>query len=67
MHQGLPVSVSIESVGWGSSELEFGASVNSTTLVGLYVVHFRIPGSRSDLLFRNVDLGFENIPVWFLE
>ena len=32
MHQGLPVSVSIELVGWGSSELEFGASVNSTVL-----------------------------------
>ena len=32
MHQGLPVSVSIELVGWGSSELEFRASVISTVL-----------------------------------
>ena len=67
MHRGLPLVVSIKLVGFDSSELELGTSVNSTTLVGLYVVHFRIPGSRSDFLFRNVDLGFENIPVWFLE
>ena len=33
MHEGLPVSVSIELVGWGSSELEFGASDNSTVLI----------------------------------
>ena len=33
MHQGLPVSVFIESVSWGSSELEFWVSVNSTVLV----------------------------------
>ena len=32
MHQGWPISVSIELVGWGSSELEFGALVNSTVL-----------------------------------
>ena len=32
MHWVLPVVVSIESVDFGSSESEFGASVNSTTL-----------------------------------
>ena len=32
MHGGLPVVVSIESVDFGSSESEFGTSVNSTTL-----------------------------------
>ena len=32
MHQGLPVVVSIESVDFGSSESEFGASVSSTIL-----------------------------------
>ena len=32
MHRGLPVVVSIESVGFGSSESKFGTSVNSTTL-----------------------------------
>ena len=55
MHRGLPLVVSIKLVGFGSSELELGTSVNSTT------------GSRSDLLFRNVDLGFGNILVWFLD
>ena len=30
MHQDLPVSVFIKSISWGSSESEFGASVNST-------------------------------------
>ena len=32
MHGGLPAVVSIESVGFGSSESEFGTSVNSKTL-----------------------------------
>ena len=32
MHWVLPVVVSIESVDFGSSESEFGASINSTTL-----------------------------------
>ena len=32
MHWGLPVIVSIESVDFGSSESESGASVSSTTL-----------------------------------
>ena len=32
MHRGLPVVVSIESVGFGSSEFGFGTSVNSATL-----------------------------------
>ena len=32
MHRGLPSVVSIESVGFGSSESEFGTSVNSTVL-----------------------------------
>ena len=32
MHRGLPAVVSIESVGFGSSESEFGTSVNSTIL-----------------------------------
>ena len=32
MHRGLPVVVSIESVGFGSSESEFGTSVNSIVL-----------------------------------
>ena len=32
MHRGLPVVVSIESVDFGSSESEFGASVSSTIL-----------------------------------
>jgi len=32
MHWGLPIAVSIESVGFNSSETEFGTSVNSVTL-----------------------------------
>ena len=32
MHRGLPAVVSMESVGFGSSESEFGTSINSTTL-----------------------------------
>ena len=32
MHRGLPVVVSIESVGFGSSESKFGTSVNSAML-----------------------------------
>ena len=32
MYRGLPVVVSIESVDFGSSESDFGASVSSTTL-----------------------------------
>ena len=32
MHRGLPSMVSIESVGFGFSESEFGTSVNSTIL-----------------------------------
>jgi len=32
MHRGLPLVASIELVGFGSSELEFGTSVNSTIL-----------------------------------
>ena len=32
MHWGLPVKVSIESVGWGSFESEFGTSVISIVL-----------------------------------
>ena len=32
MHRGLPAVVSIESVGFGSSESEFETSVNSTKL-----------------------------------
>ena len=35
MHRGLPSVVSMESVGFGSSESEFGASINSTTSVGV--------------------------------
>ena len=33
MHRGLPLKGSIESVDLGSSESEFGASINSTTSV----------------------------------
>ena len=51
MHRGLPLEGSIELVDFSSSESEFGTSVNSTMLVGLHVVHFRIPGSRSGLRF----------------
>ena len=32
MHQGLPIVVSMRSVGFDSSESEFGTSVNSTIL-----------------------------------
>ena len=49
MHRGLPLVVSIKSVGFGSSESGFGTSVNSTMLVGLHVVHSWIPGLRSGL------------------
>ena len=35
MHRGLPSMVSIELVGFSSSELDFGTSVNSTTLAWL--------------------------------
>ena len=35
MHRGLPLEGSIESVDLGSSESEFGASINSTTSVGV--------------------------------
>ena len=34
MHWGFPIVVSTESVDFGSSESEFGASINSTTSVG---------------------------------
>ena len=33
MHRGLPIEVSIESVDFGSSESEFGTSINSAILV----------------------------------
>ena len=45
MHRGLPVEVSTESVDFGSSESEFGTSVNSMTLVGLHAIHSWTPGS----------------------
>ena len=35
MHRGLPVEVSMDSVNWGSSESEFGISVNSASWLGL--------------------------------
>ena len=41
--------VCIESVGFGSSESEFGTSVNSAMLVGLHAVHSRTLGLRSGL------------------
>ena len=68
MHRGLPLEESIELVSFSSSESEFGTSVNSATLVGLHVVHSWTSGSRSVfVIFRNVDLGFGNIPVRFLD
>ena len=51
MHWVLPVVVSIESVDFGSSESEFGASVNSAMLIGLHAVHSRTPDSRSGLRY----------------
>ena len=51
MHRGLPLVVSIELVDFDSSELKFGTSVNSTTLVGLHAVHSRILSSRSGLRY----------------
>ena len=51
MHRGLPLKESIELVSFSSSESEFGTSVNSTTLVGLYVVHSWTSGSRSGLRY----------------
>jgi hypothetical protein len=51
MHRGLPLVESIKLVGFSSSEMKFGTSVNSVMLVGLHVVHFWIPGSRSDLCY----------------
>ena len=67
MHRGLPLEESIELVSFSSSESEFGTSVNSATLVGLHIalglqVHVQV-----FVIFRNVDLGFRNIPVWFLD
>ena len=49
MHQGLPLVESIKLVDFSSPESKFGTSVNSTTLVGLYVVHSWTSGSRSGL------------------
>ena len=49
MHRGLPLVESIKLVIFSSSESKFGTSVNSTTLVGLHVVHSWIPGSHSGL------------------
>ena len=49
MHWGLPLVVSIESVGVSSSELKFGTSVNSAMLVGRHAVHYRTPGLSSGL------------------
>ena len=51
MHQGLPLVVSIELVGFGSSEYGFGTSFNSMILVGLHVVHFRTLDSCSGLRY----------------
>ena len=39
MHRGLPLEESIKLVCCSSFEAVFGTSVNSTTLVGLHVVH----------------------------
>ena len=35
MHWGFPIVVSTESVDFGSSESQFGASINSTTSAGV--------------------------------
>ena len=43
MHRGLPLVTSIKSVEFDSSELEFGASVNSTTLA--WVSEISLSGS----------------------
>ena len=51
MHRGLPLVESIKLVGFSSSEMKFGTSVNSTTLVDLHVVQSWIPGSRSGLRY----------------
>ena len=56
MHWGLPLIVSIESVGFSSSESKFGTSVNSAMLVGLHVVHSWTLGSRSNLWLSSVML-----------
>ena len=47
MHRGLPLVESIESVGFSSSELKFGTSVNSAMLVELHATHSWIPSSHS--------------------
>ena len=44
MHWVLPVVVSIESVDFGSSESEFGASINSTTWPELQKYPRLVPG-----------------------
>ena len=51
MHRGLPLVVSIESVGFGSSESGLGTSVNSAMLVGFHAVHSWALGSRSGLRY----------------
>ena len=51
MHRGLPLVESIKLVDFSSSESKFGTSVNSMTLVGLYIVHSWTSGSRSGLLY----------------
>ena len=68
MHRGLPLVESIESVSFSSSESKFGTSVNSVMLVGLYAVHFRTRVHiQVFVIFRNVDLDFRSIFVWFLD
>ena len=51
MHRGLPLVVTIKSVDFGSSELKFETSVNSTMLVGFHAVHSWTPSSRSGLRY----------------
>ena len=67
MHQGLPLVVSIELVGFGSSEFGFGTSFNSMILVGLHVVHSRTSGSRSGLRYLPSSLSALRVahsPAW---
>ena len=49
MHRGLPLVVSINSVGFNSSKSKFGTSVNSAMLVGRHAVHSQTLGLRSGL------------------
>ena len=68
MHRGLPSVVSIESVGSGSSQSEFGTSVNSTMLAwaseisssGSWMSSY-VPSASDVISIRNAVVGISEV------